>query len=90
MALIKCAECGRDISDLATACPNCGRPVNVRAVTTIQLTHKKWKASKVLGIALVFFGFIVVAANVGLGLFFILLGFCLGTIGKIGAWWNHA
>lgn len=25
--LIKCAECGRDVSDAATACPSCGHPV---------------------------------------------------------------
>ena len=24
MALIKCKECGKDISDQATSCPNCG------------------------------------------------------------------
>ena len=29
MALIKCSECGRDVSDKATACPNCGAPVQV-------------------------------------------------------------
>ena len=29
MALIKCSECGRDVSDKATACPNCGVPVQV-------------------------------------------------------------
>lgn len=27
MALIKCRECGRDISDQATACPHCGAPL---------------------------------------------------------------
>ncbi len=27
MALIKCKECGRDVSSLATNCPNCGAPV---------------------------------------------------------------
>ena len=27
MALIKCTECGAEISDKATACPNCGCPV---------------------------------------------------------------
>lgn len=27
MALIKCAECGRDVSDLAAACPGCGAPL---------------------------------------------------------------
>lgn len=26
MALIKCPDCGRDISDQAPACPHCGRP----------------------------------------------------------------
>lgn len=27
MALLKCLDCGRDVSDLALSCPNCGRPV---------------------------------------------------------------
>ena len=27
MALIKCSECGNDVSDKAKACPNCGCPV---------------------------------------------------------------
>ena len=26
MALIKCEDCGKDFSDAAAACPNCGRP----------------------------------------------------------------
>lgn len=26
MALIKCPECGKEISDKATSCPNCGCP----------------------------------------------------------------
>ena len=26
MALIKCTECGKEFSDKATACPNCGCP----------------------------------------------------------------
>ena len=28
MALIKCSECGREISDKAAACPGCGAPVS--------------------------------------------------------------
>ena len=28
MALIKCPECGKEISDKASACPNCGCPVS--------------------------------------------------------------
>jgi predicted RNA-binding Zn-ribbon protein involved in translation (DUF1610 family) len=27
MALIKCSECGRDISSAAEACPHCGKPL---------------------------------------------------------------
>ena len=28
MALIKCPECGRDVSSTAKACPNCGAPID--------------------------------------------------------------
>ncbi len=28
MALINCSECGKEISDKATSCPNCGNPIN--------------------------------------------------------------
>lgn len=28
MALIKCPECGKEISDKATNCPNCGYPIS--------------------------------------------------------------
>lgn len=28
MALIKCSECGKEISDKATTCPHCGNPIN--------------------------------------------------------------
>ena len=27
MAIIKCPECGKEISDKASACPNCGCPI---------------------------------------------------------------
>lgn len=30
MALIKCADCGIDVSDSANACPKCGKPTKVR------------------------------------------------------------
>lgn len=28
MALIKCNECGKSVSDKAKICPNCGNPIN--------------------------------------------------------------
>lgn len=30
MALIKCPECGKEISDKAASCPNCGLPISAR------------------------------------------------------------
>lgn len=41
MALIKCPECGKEISDKAAACPNCGCPISgsnvVSKPTTAQI-----------------------------------------------------
>jgi len=30
MALVKCPDCGREVSDQAPSCPNCGRPMATR------------------------------------------------------------
>lgn len=30
MAMIKCKECGQEISDMAQACPKCGNPTDVK------------------------------------------------------------
>ena len=35
MALIKCEECGKKVSDKATFCPHCGCPVIVKEPTII-------------------------------------------------------
>lgn len=37
MALISCPECGKQISDRAPACPNCGCPISVAPVVTPQV-----------------------------------------------------
>lgn len=44
MALIKCPECGKEISDRATSCPNCGYPINQKTTTDqdyVQMEEKK-------------------------------------------------
>lgn len=30
MAMIKCDECGKDVSDKAKTCPNCGCPIDTK------------------------------------------------------------
>lgn len=32
MAMVKCGECGREVSDKAASCPNCGAPVDADTV----------------------------------------------------------
>lgn len=32
MALINCSECGKEVSENATTCPNCGNPINKKGV----------------------------------------------------------
>ena len=44
MALVKCKECGKEISSSSSVCPNCG----------IEL--KSFNKSKVIGIALIVLG----------------------------------
>ena len=43
MALIKCPECGKEISDKATACPNCGMPLRRedRGTYDVVITREK-------------------------------------------------
>lgn len=35
MALIKCPECGKSISDQAISCPECGHPINQKPLKKI-------------------------------------------------------
>jgi len=37
MALINCSECGKEISDKAISCPNCGNPIN----QTVEVANTK-------------------------------------------------
>lgn len=38
MALIKCSECGKEISDKASVCPNCGMPLRPEERGTFEIT----------------------------------------------------
>lgn len=59
MALIKCTECGHDVSDKASSCPNCGCPIStliklvdsepVKTENTDSLSSQKSYAIKILG-----------------------------------------
>ena len=57
MALIKCKECGHEVSDKASACPHCGCPVEVgQAQSREQIKSskkKRWVAIGITGIVVV-------------------------------------
>ena len=40
MALIKCKECGKEISDQATTCPNCGYPMHQKITGNTNINEK--------------------------------------------------
>lgn len=44
MALIKCPECGREISDKALTCPHCGVPINLQFEVPVTFYRKKRSA----------------------------------------------
>lgn len=47
MALVKCPECGLEISDQAVSCPGCGKPSKKAETTAYQLTvpQEEYKSS---------------------------------------------
>lgn len=73
MALIKCSECGKDVSDKASSCQNCGNPINTTNNSVVQvvtdpnnpikiepvLTSKKWKKVKIVAWCIIVSSFIL-------------------------------
>ena len=45
MALIKCPECGKEISSLSKSCPNCGCPIESSDVTLVGTEQQKTKTA---------------------------------------------
>lgn len=50
MSLIKCTECGKEISDKATTCPNCGCPLSMeeKKIITPMITAKSQKNKRIV------------------------------------------
>ena len=102
MALIKCPECGGDVSHKAAACPRCGYPIgrivaDPRRVQIIEKTGRGWKAVRVLGWLLILIGVLVLRAGRAAHDFGgDPVGWWIGGAGvaclitsKAGAWWYH-
>lgn len=96
MALVRCPECAKQISDQAASCPNCGAPrapskvdASVGVVTT-QATGKAQKGWQVVGVLAIIVGVLMIAngAN-GAGAAITFAGLVVTIGARISAWWRH-
>ncbi len=104
MSLTNCPDCKNEVSTLAPACPNCGRPIaaepDVKAtgsqLTTTQLTAKSFKMQSALSITMLIFGILwIMNSHVdddeskAIGALIALAGFAWYLINRLRSWWHH-
>ncbi|WP_243049348.1 zinc-ribbon domain-containing protein [Dyella sp. RRB7] len=66
MALIKCPDCGTDVSDAAPACPKCGRPIAVTPSSfKVAADREEKKRSSSVSITLSSFAVLVIGLVLG-------------------------
>ena len=67
MAMIKCRECGKSVSSLAPACPNCGAPISEMSKCTVYFEREKKLAGSAVSAIVYIDGKTVGTANSGKG-----------------------
>lgn len=98
MALIKCPECGKEISDKALSCPSCAYPIKP---VVIEATGKKWKGLQLIFSIVFAVGFVWLITKAcaidestssepsAIPVFMVIIGFLGYIISRIYAWWHH-
>ena len=92
MPLIKCPECGKQISDRAPACPSCACPIKP---ITIEATGKKWKGLQLIFALLFAIAFIWTLASLSspesspIPALLAIIGLFGYIFSRIGSWWYH-
>jgi len=99
MALIKCSECSKEVSDKANACPSCGNPIHNQPVNAeegkkpveIVQTNKTWKKIYIFALVLLVWGLanIVNQGSTNFGILLIFLAFILIITARVGSWWTN-
>jgi predicted amidophosphoribosyltransferase len=97
MALIKCPECGTQVSDKAEKCLKCAYPISDKNPLTIEMTAKKLKLQKVFGIFITVIGLVISIYSYNnkvdliliLGILLVLVGVSWYLAVKILIWWYH-
>lgn len=90
MALINCSECGREVSNKATTCPNCGAPVKYKNIYVSRPVQKLEPISKNTNYSNIRLGFGITNLSIGTLIFIAVLssngGIEKNTLQMSGAW----
>jgi len=99
MPLVKCADCGTEVSDQAPACPKCGRPI---ATHVTERTSRRIKSHVLGAVFLMIVGPITCMAGLPshaggdpnmyfsvFGTLAFLGGLTWYIISRFRAWWRH-
>ena len=97
MPLIQCQDCSAEVSDAASACIKCGRPMRVAAPiasavapVAIERTSKQWESLQLLAAIICVTGVILVANKDGdIGGPIIAFGVLVFVVASVGAWWSN-
>jgi len=104
MALVKCKECGKKVSNKAETCIECGYPLSKskkngsEEIKTLQKTRKSLKLqlllSKIIligGIIALFYVYGITNDSVKIEIYtyVVIASFILYLVTKIRIWWNH-
>ena len=94
MSLIKCPDCGKNVSTREASCPHCGSPLTTEEIEVgTDLTGKRYRIYLVLGILVCSLGWILLfsgdESSAHTGHYLIIIGL-IGYIGtKILICWEH-
>jgi uncharacterized membrane protein YvbJ len=94
MALIKCGDCGTEVSDKARQCPKCACPISTKGseekTQVIEQTSKRLKMQLLIGVAILFLGFISLFSGSSSGaIIFLIIGVIIIIASKVSIWWHH-
>lgn len=98
MALVKCSECEKEVSNKAAACPGCGAPFEseakgsgVKRLTTTQRTSKSIKLQGALAGIMIIIGLYLMVAHPAddSSTLIFLIGFIWFIVNRARKWWHH-
>lgn len=105
MALVKCKECGKEVSNKAEICVECGFPLSKKKngseeIKTQQKTRKSLKLQLLLSKIMMILGFVLVFGysqyppmqdddKVIIYMCVFVVGIILYVASRVRIWWNH-